>query len=134
MNMTFDSQQMGSPKWARRTHSIQIQESSLPWELNETTIALSNRPILGSIEGLDLRLSKHPSSGYLCIPKVRRNLLSGDAVRVKLPIPSRGRFLRLYRLGKGQKVENAGMTELIRKLPEPWRCSLSETEPKLSRP
>jgi hypothetical protein len=25
------------------------------------------------------------------------------------------------------------MTELIRKLPEPWRCSLIEAEPKLSR-
>jgi hypothetical protein len=54
-------------------------------------------------------------------------------MRVKLPITSRGRFLGPYRLGKGQKVENGGVTELIRKLPEPWRCSLSETEPKLSR-
>ncbi len=32
-----------------------------------------------------------------------------------------------------QKVEDEGVIELIRKLPESWRCSLSETEPKLSR-
>jgi hypothetical protein len=35
-----------------------------------------------------------------------------------------------------QKIEKGvyRSTELIRKLPEPWRCSLIEAEPKLSRP
>jgi hypothetical protein len=33
----------------------------------------------------------------------------------------------------GQRVKRRGVTELIRKLPELWRCSLIKAELKLSR-
>jgi hypothetical protein len=68
-------------------------------------------PFLGPLKVLICGPSKDPRSGYLCIPKFRRNLSSGDAARVKLFIALRGRFLGPYRLGKGQKVENGGVTE-----------------------
>jgi hypothetical protein len=73
--------------------AIQVQGNSLPQKLNGT-IALSNRPIPGSLEGPDLRpLPGIPVLGHLYILQVRRILSSGDAARVKLPIILRARFL-----------------------------------------
>jgi hypothetical protein len=85
-------------------------------------------PFLSLLKVLIYGPSRDPSSGPLCIPKIRHILLSGDAARVKLPITLRARFLGPYQLDR-----TGYRTELIRKLPEPWRCSLSDTEPKLSR-
>jgi hypothetical protein len=65
------------------------------WELAYLEVCLT-APFLDLSKVLIYGPSRIPVLGHLCIPKVRRILSSEDAVRVKLSIILRGRFLGLY--------------------------------------
>jgi hypothetical protein len=75
--------------------------------------------------------SLDPSSGPPLYSQVRRILLSGDAIYVKLPITSGDSFW--FHISWAGGVRDYGRAEDREQVPEQWRCSLIEAEPKLSQ-
>jgi hypothetical protein len=97
-------------------------------------------PFLGLSKALIAALPEIPVLGHLCIPQVKAHSLIQGCCPREVAYNLKGMLFRSISVGQGeqrsmdgQKIENGGVTELIRKLPKPWRCSLIEAEPKLSR-